>query len=320
MLPANQIGQSAALGHAALGHAALSHAALSHAALSHAMLGTLNVLSGSGRVVLGISGLVVGILVGLTGAGGSSVLTPLLVLIFGLPGISAVGTDLVASLVMKPVGGLVHMHHRTVRMDIVRWLALGSVPGAVIGVTLISLAGKSANSVLLPLLGAALLATATAMLLRPRLRARAERRATETASGEWARVDGETDSITQGSGALRRLPTLAVGLFGGILVGLTSVGSGSLMVVGLTMLYPDLSMAELVGTDLVQAVPMVGAAALGHLITGDVHFGVAGVLLVGAIPGTFLGARLSARSDGRLARGALVAVLLAAGVRLVLLV
>lgn len=286
---------------------------------THAALGTLLGLGASGSwVALGTSGLVVGILVGLTGAGGSSVLTPLLVLIFGLPAISAVGTDLVASLVMKPVGGLVHMHHRTVRMDIVRWLALGSVPGAVLGVILIDLAGSSANSILLPLMGAALLATGTAMLARPRLRALAERRSAMAFAGRGrALEDGAAEEIAPRSGALRRVPTLGVGLFGGVLVGLTSVGSGSLMVVGLTMLYPGLSMAELIGTDLVQAVPMVGAAALGHLVTGDVHFGVAGALLVGAIPGTFLGARLSARTDGRLARGALVAVLLATGVKLV---
>ncbi|MGH9130693.1 MAG: sulfite exporter TauE/SafE family protein [Acidimicrobiales bacterium] len=280
--------------------------------------GAFAALTGPGSwVALGASGLVVGVLVGLTGAGGSSVLTPLLVLVFGLPAISAVGTDLAASLVMKPVGGLVHMHHRTVRMDIVRWLVVGSVPGAVLGVVILDFAGSSANTVLLPLLGAALLATAIAMLARPRLRARAARRSGESRVGrEWGADGGGTGSINQKDG-LRRVPTLLVGLFGGVLVGLTSVGSGSLMVVGMTMLYPGLTMAELIGTDLVAAVPMVGAAALGHLVSGDVHFGVAGALLVGAIPGTFLGARLSTRSNGRLARGALVAVLLATGIKLI---
>ncbi len=260
------------------------------------------------RLGLVASGLVVGLLVGLTGAGGSSVLTPLLILVFGLGGTSAVGTDLVASLVMKPVGGLVHLHHRTVRMDIVAWLALGSVPGAVLGVVLISLAGTSASSILLPLLGAALLATAIAMVARTRLRARAVRRA----GGAWALRCGGTGHIPP-----KALATLAVGLFGGVVVGLTSVGSGSLMVVSLTMLYPELTMAELIGTDLVQAVPMVGAAALGHLVTGGVQLGVAGALLIGAVPGTLMGARLSSRTDGRLARGALIAVLAATGVKLI---
>lgn len=269
------------------------------------------------RVGLGLAGLVVGVLVGLTGAGGSSVLTPLLVLIYGLPATAAVGTDLVAALVMKPVGGLVHLHHRTVRWDIVTWLSFGSVPGAVLGVVIVALAGSSGKSLLLPLLGAALVATAAAMLGRGRIRRLAERRASRLRAEHrrWAAGTGTTGPIAPRKP--RRGATFMAGLIGGIVVGLTSVGSGALMVVGITMLYPELTMAELVGTDLVAAVPMVGAAALGHLVTGGVHFGVAGALLIGAIPGTFLGARLSSRTDGRLARGALIAVLAAIGVRLI---
>ncbi len=244
-------------------------------------------------LALAMAGLVVGLLVGLTGAGGGAVLTPVLVLFFGLPALAAVGSDLVASLFMKPVGGLVHLHHRTVRLDIVRWLSIGSVPGALVGVGLISLTGSSASSVIKPILGVALLATAVAMLVRPRL------------AGLARRAPG-----------LRPWPTVLVGLMGGLLVGFTSVGSGSLMLVGLTLLYPGLSNAELIGTDLVQAVPLVGAAALGHLLLGDVRLAVAGALMIGAIPGVLLGARLSSYSNGRLARGALVAVLLATGLRM----
>lgn len=277
------------------------------------MMGLLHPLQGS-WLALGASGLVVGALVGLTGAGGSSVLTPLLVLVFGLPATSAVGTDLVAAMVMKPVGGLVHLHHRTVRMDVVAWLSAGSVPGAILGVWLIHLAGRSANSILLPLLGGALLTTASAMVLRPRLRARAAGHVRVAAGRGGASESGSAEPI---SPLLRRVPTLLIGLAGGALVGLTSVGSGSLMVVGLTLVYPGLSMAELVGTDLVQAIPMVGAAALGHLVSGGVHFAVAGALLVGAVPGTYLGARCSTRTDGRAARGALVAVLVVTGARLI---
>jgi len=242
---------------------------------------------------LALAGLVVGILVGLTGAGGGAVLTPVLVLVFGLSALAAVGSDLVASLFMKPVGGLVHLHHRTVRLDIVKWLSVGSVPGALGGVGLITLTGSSTSSVLKPILGAALLVTAMAMMVRPRL----------------ARSGPPEPS-------LRPWPTALVGVLGGLLVGLTSVGSGSLMLVGLTLLYPGISNAELIGTDLVQAVPLVGAAALGHLVMGDVRLGVAGALMIGALPGVYLGARLSSYSNGRLARGALVAVLMATGARL----
>lgn len=247
---------------------------------------------GSGPA-LALAGLVVGILVGLTGAGGGAALTPVLVLAFGLPALAAVGSDLVASLFMKPVGGLVHLHHRTVRLDIVKWLTIGSVPGALAGVGLITLTGSSASAVLKPILGAALLGTAVAMLVRSRLARSAPP-----------------------APALRPWPTAAVGLLGGLLVGLTSVGSGSLMLVGLTLLYPGISNAELIGTDLIQAVPLVGAAALGHLLMGDVRLGVAGALMIGAVPGVLLGARLSSHSNGRLARRALVAVLLATGARL----
>jgi len=246
-----------------------------------------------GGIGLALAGLMVGLLVGLTGAGGGAVLTPVLVLVFGLPALAAVGSDLVASLFMKPVGGLVHLHHRTVRLDIVKWLTIGAVPGALGGVGLITLTGSSASAVLKPILGVALLVTAVAMLVRSRLARSAP-----------------------SAPALRPWPTALVGLLGGLLVGLTSVGSGSLMLVGLTLLYPGISNAELIGTDLVQAVPLVGAAALGHLLMGDVRLGVAGALMIGALPGVFFGARLSSYSNGRLARGALVAVLMATGARL----
>ncbi|MGH9305636.1 MAG: sulfite exporter TauE/SafE family protein, partial [Acidimicrobiales bacterium] len=245
------------------------------------------------HLALAGGGLVVGFLVGLTGAGGGAVLTPLLIIVFGVPAVAAVGSDLAASLVMKPVGGLVHLHHRTVRTDLVRWLSLGSIPGALLGAVFLSLAGSSASSILKPLLGLALLATSVAMILRRRP------------------PDRKGEAPT-----LRPWPTAALGLAGGLLVGLTSVGSGSLMLIGLTLLYPTLTNAELVGTDLVQAVPLVAAATLGHILFGHVRFGVTAALLVGAIPGVYVGAKLSAQYSGKLARGALVAVLLGTGVKL----
>src|SRR5579875_4059548 len=119
-----------------------------------------------------------------------------------------------------------------------------------------------------------------------------------------------------GGPELRPLPTVAVGLAGGVLVGMTSVGSGSLMLAGLTLLYPGLGTPELVGTDLVQAVPLVGTAALAHLLMGDVRLALTGALLAGALPGAFVGARLSSRSSGRLVRPALAVLLLATGLRL----
>ncbi|MHB1487882.1 MAG: sulfite exporter TauE/SafE family protein [Acidimicrobiales bacterium] len=245
------------------------------------------------HAALALGGLIVGFLVGLTGAGGGAVLTPLLILVFKLPAVAAVGSDLAASLFMKPVGGLVHLHHRTVRLDLVAWLSLGSVPGALAGAVVLSLAGPSAPNLLKPLLGVALLATALAMILRRRS---CEHQAERPLARRW--------------------PTVALGLAGGLLVGLTSVGSGSVMLIGLTLLYPQLTNSELVGTDLVQAVPLVAAATLGHILVGDVRFGVTGALLLGALPGVYAGAKLSAQYSGRLAQGALVAVLLGTGAKL----
>jgi len=254
----------------------------------------VGLLAPSGHLIgLICGGLLVGLLVGLTGTGGGAVLTPVLILIFGVPPVAAVGTDLAASLVMKPVGGLVHLHHRTVRLDVVGWLAAGSVPGAFVGAWLFGRPDSPLTKLVEPLIGVALIATAVVMIVG---RHRAE------GGGEHP--------------ALRARSTALLGLAGGLAVGATSVGSGSLMIVALTLLYPGLTNAELVGTDLVQAIPLVAAATLGHLMFGTIRFGVTGALLVGAVPGVYFGARLSVRHSGRLARGALVVVMLGSGIKL----
>lgn len=249
-------------------------------------------------------GLLGGFLVGLTGMGGGALLTPMLVFFFHVDAAAAVGSDLVASLVMKPIGGAVHWRSRTVRTDIVRWLCLGSVPGAFIGVGLLQVLPEGdTEDVVKVLLGGALLLTAVTMLVRDRLQARRERRLREAPSAEPT--------------VARAVPTLLLGLFGGAIVGLTSVGSGSLMIVVLSFLYPRLPRHELVGTDLVQAIPLVGAAAIGHVLLGDVRVGVTASLLVGAIPGVYAGARLSSTGATTMVRTAMPAVLVASGLKLV---
>jgi uncharacterized membrane protein YfcA len=249
--------------------------------------------------MLVVAGLVTGVMVGLTGMGGGALMTPMLVLLFGVSPLTAVGSDLVVSLVMKPVGGMVHVRHGTVRWDIVGWLTAGSVAGAFGGAALVGLAGGDhVGSLLRHAIGVALIATSLLMVVRPFLKRRA-------ASGE-----GAADPI-------RPAMTLVVGLVGGILVGLTSVGSGSLIVVLLLLMYPALSSAELVGTDLVQAVPIVASAALGHFIFGDISLGLVGSLLLGAVPGVFFGAQLSARAPSKLVRPVLFLVLLSSGLKLV---
>jgi hypothetical protein len=249
---------------------------------------------------LAAAGLVVGVLVGLTGMGGGALLTPLMVLVFHVDPAAAVSSDLVVSLAMKPVGGAVHWRRGTVRSDIVRWLVVGSVPAAFAGAVILDLLdASSVDDVVRRALGVALIAAATSMVLRSRLLARRMRGADLVATAP-----------------VRPLPTLAVGVFGGLLVGITSVGSGSLMIVLLLVLYPTLAGASLVGTDLVQAVPLVGAAALGHMLFGSVDVDLMIPLLVGALPGVYVGARLSSRAPERVVRPMLFTVLFASGLKL----
>jgi uncharacterized protein len=260
--------------------------------------------------VLAIAAFGIGIVVGLTGMGGGALMTPVLVLFFQVPPLTAVSSDLVASAVMKPVGSFVHLRRGTVNLELVKWLCIGSIPGAFSGVLLARAMGRGeeVQQVIRIALGVALLLAAAGLTLRAyiRLVERARRR------------DGRADPLPQGRPTviLRIVPTVVVGLLGGIVVGMTSVGSGSLIIIALMALYPTLKASELVGTDLVQAVPLVASAALGHLLFGDFHLDLTTSLLVGCIPGVWVGAHLSAHAPGGLVRRALAFVLLASALKL----
>lgn len=249
-----------------------------------------------------VAGLVVGFTVGLTGMGGGALATPLLILVFRVPALAAVGSDLLASLLMKPFGGAVHWRHRTVRWDMVAWLAVASVPAAFAGVLVVRAAGSGVEPFVERALGVALLAAAGAIVVRARL----ERR----------RAGGGAAVRERPRPVLRPWPTLAIGAGGGFIVGMTSVGSGSLIIVLLLTVYPTLRASDLVGTDLVQAVPLVASAALAHLVFGDVRFGVTAALALGGIPGVLVGARLSARAPERLIRPAILLILVSSGAKL----
>jgi uncharacterized protein len=248
---------------------------------------------------MALAGLGVGIVVGLTGMGGGALMTPILVLVFGVPPVAAVSSDLAASAVMKPFGGYVHARRGTVNWRLVGWLCAGSVPAAFCGVLLLRLIGpgERVQHVIQYALGTALLLAAAGLVLK----AYAGRR-TRGGTGPPVRV--------------RPLPTALLGAAGGLVVGLTSVGSGSLIIVVLLALYPTLRANDLVGTDLVQAIPLVGAAALGHAFFGDLHLDIAAAVLVGSVPGVLIGARLSSRAPGVVIRAALVVVLLASALKL----
>ena len=247
-----------------------------------------------------LAGLLVGFIVGLTGMGGGALMTPLLVLLFGVQPLAAVSSDLVASMVMKPVGSAVHLRQGTVRPGLVRWLVTGSIPAAFLGVLLLKLLGgtESIQHFVKYALGAALLVVSCALIAKPFIQ----------------RVAGVQSS--GGELVVKKLPTLMVGVIGGLVVGMTSVGSGSLIILMLLALYPRLQLKELVGTDLVQAVPLVAAASIAHILFGDFQLGLTASILIGALPGVYVGARLSSRAPDHWIRPALIVVLLASGMKL----
>jgi hypothetical protein len=269
------------------------------------------------NVGLVIAGVIVGFVVGLTGMGGGALMTPVLILFFGVDPVAAVSSDLIVSLLMKPVGAAVHLRRGTVNLRLVKWLVIGSVPAAVIGVLLITSINNNApegdetvaNFIKLAL-GIALLLSVATMVGKALVSLRQHYR--DQAAGIVGRTGDSIFDIK-----VKPVPTVIIGVIGGVVVGMTSVGSGSLIIVGLLLLYPTLRAGGLVGTDLVQAVPLVGAAALTYILLGQFHAEVTFSLLIGALPGVFLGARVSSRGQAGIVRRALVVVLFASGLKLV---
>lgn len=255
-----------------------------------------------------VAGLLVGVVVGLTGMGGGALLTPILVFFFGVPPLAAVSSDVVASLFMKPIGGVVHLRRGTVNLRLVGWLCVGSVPAAFSGVLLLRALGdgEDLQRILLTGLGSVLLVAAGAMTAKAYLvllaRDKGRRRGLPTVPLE---------AIT-----VRPVATAVIGAAAGVIVGMTSVGAGSILIVCLLLLYPRIKTSQLVGTDLVQAVPLVASASLGHLLFGDFQMALASSVLVGAIPGVWVGARISSRTSGSIVRRALVVVMMASGLKL----
>ena len=252
-------------------------------------------------IVLGSA--IVGLLVGMTGAGGGALMTPMLILLFGVKPATAISSDLVAAVVMRPFGAAVHLRAGTVNLRLVRWMVLGSVPAAFLGAYLLKLMGhaKSSQHHIEVALGTALLVGAAAMVLRYLL----------------DRRDGQQRTARVHGLVARPLRTIAIGVVGGIVVGMTSVGSGSLMIVMLLFVYPAIGAKQLVGTDLTQAVPLTLAAALGALIFGHVSFAVTGSLIIGSVPAVLVGSWLSSTVPDRYVRPAIAFVIFASGLKYV---
>jgi uncharacterized protein len=247
--------------------------------------------------------LLIGFVIGLTGMGGGALMTPVLVIFFHVVPTAAISSDVVASVILKPIGGGVHARRGTVNWRLVRWLSVGSVPAAFAGAYAISrVSSGGVQNDVKQILGWVLLVAAAGMALKSITQARRKSMPT------GAMLD---------PALVRPVLTALIGVIGGFAVGLTSVGSGSLMIVLLMLLYPTLSSREMVGTDLVQAIPLVASAAIGHLVFGNLALGLTGSVLVGAIPGVYIGAHVSARASDRYIRPALIAVLTISSLKLV---
>jgi uncharacterized protein len=254
---------------------------------------------------LSLGGLVAGLMVGLTGMGGAALVTPMLVLLFGVSPAAAVSSDVVASAIMKPVGSLVHIRARTVHWGLVGWLSAGSIPGVLLGTVIFArvLNTDEASETIRTWIGYVLLIALAAMLAKIWVGRRAS--------------DLRAERVPLGTEMpVRTLPTLLLGLVVGVLVGMTSVGSGSLVVTTLLLLYPLLRPSILVGTDLTQAVPMLIAGAIAHAGFGDISIAIVVSLLIGQIPGVWIGARMSSRYDGHALRWLLMVVLAATALKL----
>ncbi len=277
-----------------------------------------------------ISGLLVGVLVGLTGVGGGSLMTPLLVFLFGFKPATAVGTDLLFAALTKTGGVWIHhTKHSSVDWRIVRWLSLGSLPFAI--ATLFALnhfaaIGKETTGMITSTLGVALLLTAASILVRSLLIRRNQKNAVNLVA--IAEVEQETenelekdesiDEIKRGRFDRWQIPlTVLVGAVLGVLVTLTSVGAGALGTIVLLFLYPKMLTVKIVGTDLAHAIPLTAVAGFGHWMLGNVDFILLGSLLIGSLPGIWVGSHLSAKLPERFLRPILAVLLLIIGLKFV---
>jgi uncharacterized membrane protein YfcA len=248
-----------------------------------------------------LSGFAVGFLVGMTGVGGGSLMTPLLILLFHVHPATAVGTDLLYASITKTGGSLVHAVNRTIDWRIVIRLASGSIPASLLTLLVfhfLKLDPATSSVIITRVLGAALLATATALLFRQKLLA------------TYARRVGVLDQ-----GQTKRF-TILTGAVLGVLVTISSVGAGALGVTALILLYPELPVVRIAGSDIAHAVPLTLVAGLGHLTNSGIDVTVLESLLVGSLPGVFLASLFAPRLPDLALRLILAATLTVSGLRL----
>jgi uncharacterized protein len=245
----------------------------------------------------------VGFLVGMTGMGGGSLMTPLLILVFGTAPVTAVGSDITYAAATKTVGGWRHLRLRTVNLGLSFWPAVGSVPAAIAGVWLIAWLhdryGKDLDDIVLTMLAIALIVVGTVVLVRALFMSRA--------------VAGERESFELTRRHKRA--AVAIGASTGLVIGLTSAGSGTLIAVFLIAYYRMVP-RNVVGTDVFHAAVLLWAAAIAHIVAGNVDFGLVAAILLGSLPGVWIGSHLSVKLPSGVLRTALGTVMIAAAVAL----
>ena len=248
-----------------------------------------------------VFGLGIGVLVGMTGMGGGSLMTPLLILIFGIQPTTAIGTDIFYSAVTKTVGGWRHLRLKTVNMELVKWLSFGSVPAAVLGVAIVSelqnrIGEERLDSLVYAVLGGTLLMVGVITLTRALI--------LRNLVDERDRFDVERR---------HKVAAIAIGAATGFVIGVTSAGSGTVIAILLIAVY-RLAPKRVVGTDVFHAAILLWAAGLAHWVGGNVDFGLAANILIGSIPGVIIGAALSGRAPQGFIRTALGLVLVGSGI------
>ncbi len=252
-----------------------------------------------------VSGFGVGLIVGVTGVGGGSLMTPLLVLFFGVSPATAVGTDLLYASLTKTMGAWVHSKRGTVDWKVVGLLAMGSLPAALVTIILLkylALDEKTLRSVVSSVLSVALLLTAVVLLFKAQIMKIGRRR------------DGTMYELHH-----RYLPTATIvtGVVVGALVTVSSIGAGVLGTVALLFLYPRLPAVKIVGTDIAHAVPLTALAGMGHMALGTVDIVLLGSLLLGSLPGIYIGSHVSAKVPEKVLRPLLAVMLLIIGMKMV---
>jgi uncharacterized membrane protein YfcA len=266
---------------------------------------------------ISLAGLLVGFLIGTTGMGGGSLLAPILIILFRVPPVWAVASDITYSTATKALGSIIHIRHKHVNFRVAFWLACGSIPATLISVLLVQYVrrhyGTLINSIIVQAIGFVLILVAVLIFLKPYLMRWIERRQQEKIQQEVLAQGPERKPIRWG----HPLATALVGAVVGFLVGLTSVGSGTLIIAAVAFLYPKLTPRELVGTDVFQAFLLLLAGFVGYLTAGGINWSIVGLLLLGSLPGVFIGSMLSKYIPNKYLNLALAVVLGISGLKLI---